>query len=64
MLGELIGRKAGDVGLRNGMIKVFGKGAKEHRLPVGRRLVAALRKYQQSRPQPATGRAKKALIGL
>ena len=29
-----------------------------------RKLVAALWKYQQNRPQPATGHAKKALIGL
>lgn len=54
-LGELIGLKKDDVDLRNKMLKVFGKGAKERRLPMGKRLLAALWKYQLHRPQPATG---------
>jgi site-specific recombinase XerD len=54
-LGELIGLKKDDVDLRNKTLKVFGKGAKERRLPIGKRLLAALWKYQLHRPQPATG---------
>jgi len=54
-LGELIGLKTDDVDLRNQTLKVFGKGAKERRIPVGKRLVSALWKYQRCRPQPATG---------
>ena len=54
-LGELIGLKKNDVDLRNKTLKVFGKGAKERRLPIGKRLLAALWKYQLYRPQPATG---------
>ena len=54
-LGELIGLKQNDVDLRNRTLKVFGKGAKERRLPIGRRLLAALWKYQLYRPQPAIG---------
>jgi site-specific recombinase XerD len=54
-LGELIGLKGNDVDLRNRTLKVFGKGAKERRLPIGKRLLAALWKYQLYRPQPATG---------
>jgi site-specific recombinase XerD len=54
-LGELIGLKTGDVDFRNRTVKVLGKGAKERRLPIGKRLLAALWKYQLRRPQPATG---------
>jgi site-specific recombinase XerD len=54
-LGELIGLKKNDVDLRNRTLKVLGKGAKERRLPIGKRLLAALWKYQLYRPQPATG---------
>lgn len=54
-LGELIGLKKDDVDLRNKTLKVFGKGAKERRLPIGKRLLAALWKYELHRPQPATG---------
>jgi len=54
-LGELIGLKKSDVDLRGRTLKVFGKGAKERRLPIGKRLLAALWKYQLYRPQPATG---------
>lgn len=54
-LGELIGLKKDDVDLRNKTLKVFGKGAKERRLPIGKRLLAVLWKYQLYRPQPATG---------
>ena len=54
-LGELNGLKMNDVDLRNRTLKVFGKGAKERRLPIGKRLLAALWKYQLHRPQPATG---------
>jgi site-specific recombinase XerD len=54
-LGELIGLKKNDVDLKNRTLKVFGKGAKERRLPIGKRLLAALWKYQLHRPQPATG---------
>jgi integrase/recombinase XerD len=54
-LGELIGLKKNDVDLRNRTLKVFGKGAKERRLPMGKRLLAALWKYQLQRPQPASG---------
>jgi len=54
-LGELIGLKITDIDFRNSTLKVFGKGAKERRLPIGRRLMAALWKYGLSRPKPATG---------
>ncbi|MDD5511399.1 MAG: tyrosine-type recombinase/integrase [Dehalococcoidales bacterium] len=54
-LSELIGLKKDNVDLRNKMLKVFGKGAKERRIPMGKRLLAALWKYQLHRPQPATG---------
>jgi len=54
-LGELTGLKMNDVDLRNKTLKVFGKGAKERRLPIGKRLLALLWKYQLHRPQPATG---------
>ena len=53
-LGELIGLKLSDIDFRNQMLKVFGKGAKERRLPIGKRLLAALWKYTLSRPKPAT----------
>ncbi|MFH0769510.1 MAG: tyrosine-type recombinase/integrase, partial [Chloroflexota bacterium] len=52
-LGELTGLKKKDVDLKNKTVKVFGKGAKERRLPIGKRLLAALWKYQLYRPQPA-----------
>lgn len=52
-LGELIGLKLSDIDFRNRMLKVFGKGAKERRLPIGKRLLAALWKYKLSRPKPA-----------
>lgn len=54
-LGELIGLKKNDVDFRNRTLKVFGKGAKERRLPIGKRVLAALWKYQLYRPQPAIG---------
>jgi integrase/recombinase XerD len=54
-LGELISLKNNDVDLRNRTLKVFGKGAKERRVPIGKRLLAALWKYQLYRSQPATG---------
>jgi len=54
-LAELIGLRMDDVDLRNRALKVLGKGAKERRLPIGKRLLAALWKYQLHRPQPATG---------
>ena len=53
-LGELIGLRMNDVDLRNRTLKVLGKGAKERRLPIGRRLLAVLWKYQVYRPEPAT----------
>jgi site-specific recombinase XerC len=54
-LGELTGLKKNDVDLKNKTVKVFGKGVKERRLPIGKRLLAALWKYQLYRPQPAAG---------
>jgi len=54
-LGELIGLKMIDVDFRNRTLKVLGKGNKERRLPIGKRLLAVLWKYQLYRPQPATG---------
>ena len=54
-LGELTGLKKDDVDLRNKTLKVFGKGSKERRVPIGKRLLATLWKYQLRRPQPATG---------
>ncbi len=54
-LGGLIGLETKDVDLKNRTLKVFGKGAKERRLPIGKGLLAALWKYQLYRPQPATG---------
>lgn len=54
-LGELIGLKICDIDFRNSALKVFGKGAKERGLPIGRRLMAAMWKYGLHRPKPATG---------
>lgn len=54
-LGELINLKVADVDFRNRMLKVLGKGAKERRLPIGRKLLATLWKYRLCCPKPATG---------
>ena len=54
-LGELTGLKMNDVDFRNRTLKVLGKGDKERRLPIGKRLLAALWKYQLYHSQPATG---------
>jgi len=54
-LSELIGLKKEDIDFRNKTLKVLGKGNRERRIPIGKRLLAALWKYQLHRPQPATG---------
>ena len=53
-LSEITGLKNNDVDLENRWLKVFGKGSRERRLPIGKRLQAALWKYRLYRPQPAT----------
>jgi integrase/recombinase XerD len=54
-LSELLGLKKEDIDFRNKTLKVLGKGNRERRIPIGKRLLAALWKYQLHRPQPATG---------
>ena len=58
-VGELIGLKVRDVDLEEGLAVVFGKGAKERLVPVGRAALQALVVYlREIRPQLARNRAE------
>ncbi|MDX2192858.1 MAG: tyrosine recombinase XerC [Gemmatimonadales bacterium] len=64
-LGELAGLSLGDVDLLGDQAKVRGKGRKERIVPVGRRAVAAIRRYLPLREQllaGATGGDRRALF--
>jgi integrase/recombinase XerC len=52
---ELSGLDVTDVDLREGAVRVYGKGGKERIVPVGRKAVDALRAYLQRRGDPARG---------
>jgi integrase/recombinase XerC len=49
-LSELTGLDTGDLDLKEGMVRVTGKGAKTRIVPVGRKAVAALQAWLQVRP--------------
>lgn len=52
---ELAGLNVGDVDFLEGTARVFGKGAKERIVPVGRQALAALREYLRGRGMPPSG---------
>ncbi|HEY7676130.1 MAG TPA: tyrosine recombinase XerC [Candidatus Methylomirabilis sp.] len=54
-IAELTGLGQDDVDLREGLVRVRGKGNKERIVPVGSRAVAALRAYLDCRPELAGG---------
>lgn len=51
-LSELVGANCADVDMREAVIRVTGKGAKERLVPVGSACIAALKIYLASRPAP------------
>ena len=60
---ELVGLSTGRVDVRQGYLRVVGKGGKERAVPVGRKALAALRLYLgQGRPRLAAGRNSPALF--
>ncbi len=52
-VGELVGIDLADIDLREGWLRVRGKGNKEREVPVGGRAVAAVRRYLERRPAGA-----------
>jgi len=48
-LGELVGVKYGDIDLRRQLVKVFGKGAKERIVPVGKKATESVSNYLKYR---------------
>ena len=52
-LSELTGLDVGDVDMRDATVRVTGKGNKDRIIPVGQKALAALRQWQQSRPELA-----------
>jgi integrase/recombinase XerC len=60
-LSELTGLNCGDVDMRGGTVHVTGKGSKERIVPVGRKAIQALTRWDQSRVQLA-GADEKALF--
>lgn len=50
-LSELVGLDVGDLDLREGLVKVKGKGNKERIVPVGSKAAAALRRYLERRKE-------------
>ena len=56
---EWIGIEMKDVALQDGVVRVFGKGAKERIVPIGRKALAAIAIYlRESRPRLERGRGK------
>ena len=60
-LSELTGLNCGDVDMRGGTVHVTGKGSKDRIVPVGRKAIQALTRWDQSRVQLA-GADEKALF--
>ncbi|HBL16943.1 MAG: hypothetical protein A2X36_08420 [Elusimicrobia bacterium GWA2_69_24] len=58
---ELAGLGVGDVDLMGGVVRVFGKGARERVVPVGTAALGAIREYLKVRPREAAGEAGKPL---
>jgi integrase/recombinase XerC len=54
---ELVGINLEDIDLREGWLRVRGKGNKEREVPVGARAVEAIKRYVESRPANASERA-------
>ncbi len=52
-VGELVGMSLGDVDLHDGLVRVFGKGARERIVPLGRHAVAALGSWLSPRGRGA-----------
>ncbi len=50
---ELCSAKAGDISFEEGVMRVFGKGGKERVVPIGRRALAAVKKYMAYRKEMA-----------
>lgn len=50
---ELVGIDLDDIDLREGWLRVRGKGDKERQVPVGERAVAAVQRYLETRAAPA-----------
>jgi len=60
---ELVGLDVGSVNLEAGLVRVFGKGARERVVPVGRAACQALREYlRRGRPVLCGGRQVRALF--
>ncbi len=57
-LSELTGLNCGDVDMRGGTVHVTGKGSKDRIVPVGRKAIAALTRWDQSRVQLANADEK------
>jgi len=57
-LSELTGLNCGDVDMQGATVHVTGKGNKDRIIPVGRKALKALRQWDQSRVQLATGDEK------
>ena len=57
-LSELTGLNCGDVDMRGGMVHVTGKGSKDRIVPVGRKAIQALTRWDQSRVQLANADEK------
>jgi integrase/recombinase XerC len=52
---ELAGLDVTDLDVDNGVVRVLGKGAKERRVPIGRKALDAIRCYRDALPSPAGG---------
>jgi len=60
---ELVGLKLFELGLNEGVVRVFGKGSKERLVPLGEEAVSWLQRYlAESRPQLLDGRSSDALF--
>ena len=61
-LGELVGLDVHDLDLREGFVKVKGKGNKERIVPVGSKATTALRRYLERRRELIPGRGRGSLV--